>query len=158
MQLIGLLEMLPVFAAKMAFADFLTYASPCGFIDNEGARANLIDGCSPDIDTGNMLSINARFDAELGCLGGLEYRLLEIQLTRPPDWTFQHCPNMATFSSGMRRTFRSIGQVSATVCLPLTKKQHEHSCHVHARTHAHTQNSYGRCDASSYCHFGIGCG
>ena len=67
-QLIGLLEVLPVLVAKMVYADFLTDASPCGFIDNEGARANLINGYSPDIDTGNMLSINAQFDAELGCL------------------------------------------------------------------------------------------
>ena len=67
-QFIGLLEILPVLVAKMVFADFLTDASPCGFIDNEGARANLINGYSPDIDTGNMLSINAQFDVELGCL------------------------------------------------------------------------------------------
>ena len=56
-----------MFAAKMFFR-FLTDASPCGFIDNEGARANLINGNSPDIDTSNMLSINARFDAEFECL------------------------------------------------------------------------------------------
>ena len=53
-QLIGLLEVLPVLVAKMVYADFLTDASPCGFIDNEGARANLINGYSPDIDTGNI--------------------------------------------------------------------------------------------------------
>ena len=63
-----MLEMLPVLVAKMIFADFLNDASPCGFIDNEGARANLINGYSPDIDTGNMLSMNTPFDAEHGCL------------------------------------------------------------------------------------------
>ena len=63
-QPIGLLEILPVRVAKMVFAD----ASPCGFIDSEGARAILINGYSSDIGTGNMLSTSARFDTELGCL------------------------------------------------------------------------------------------
>ena len=54
------------------FADFLTDASPSGFIDSEGARANLINGYSPDIDTGNMLPPPTR-DSMLnldGRLGG----------------------------------------------------------------------------------------
>ena len=36
-------------------------------------------------------------------------------MTRPPERTFLHCPNVATSSSGMKRSLRSIGQVSATV-------------------------------------------
>ena len=82
-----MLETLPVLVAKMFFfADFLTDASPCGFIDNEGARVNLINGYSPDIDTGNILSISARLDAELGCLP---------LGTVCSDWTSLCCPSMA---------------------------------------------------------------
>ena len=43
-QLIGLLEIVPVLVEKMVFADLLTDACPCGFIDSEGARTHWING------------------------------------------------------------------------------------------------------------------
>ena len=111
-----------------------------GFIDNEGARANLINGNSPDIDTSNMLPINARFDAEFECLIG--------------------------YGSGMRRTLRSIGHVSAIrsgsndshVVSPLTKNA-SWTQWSHTRTHLRPhQDSNGCRDASSHFQFGTGSG
>ena len=52
----------------MVFQEFIAEGNLTIFVDNDGARHQLINGYAADKDTAHLLDINAQTDAQMGCL------------------------------------------------------------------------------------------
>ena len=67
-QIIGFLEIVLVILAKMVFQEVIAGGNLTIFVDNDGARHQLINGYATDKDIAHLLDMNALTDAQMGCL------------------------------------------------------------------------------------------
>ena len=66
-QVIAQAELLPVLLAKLVWAQVLADAPLIVFIDNDGARHNLVGGASSSESSAHIVGASAIADAVLGC-------------------------------------------------------------------------------------------